>query len=858
MRPAAVSCVRLARAALISALSFALLAPASRAQPADAAWSLLPDIAAEGRALAYDSARHRLLMFGGFDTPLFRNEVWSLALDDPAGGWQQLVAAGTPPAGRRDASAFYDPVADRLIVIGGVDRSTVRSDMVWQLALDGTPTWSEIVPAGVAPPALVARAAAFDPATSRVLLFGGTYGAASDRAFVLSLAGAPAWSEVVATGAAPSGRYHARATFDAARGRFVVFGGIEGNGNLPGDLWGLRLDPEPAWTPIGASGLSIALATIAHDPVNDRLLVYDLGRASPTAWAMPYAGGPAVLVTSADLPAGVTLPACLPTPAGGAALLVARRPLDDVWRLPLGGPGGWTRLAESEPDPGPRFSHTVVLDAPRARLVLFGGRGNWLNRLHRETPVYGDVMVRLPGGTWRPIAPIGTGPSPRHEHSAIYDPVRERMIVFGGQTGEAGPASSEVLTLSLAGTPAWERLSITGAGPPARWGHVAAYDAAHDRMLVFGGGAGTSAYADTWALSLGGTPAWQLVAPAPPMVPPIALWPRVDAAGIVDPVRDRLIVTGGSTVDGSVTLSDQWELNLSGTPAWRPLATTAPTPGALAGHAALYDAARDRMLVVGGGSAAEAQVWELGLGGAPEWRALQVSGVPPRGRRDAGVAWGAAGDAVVVTGGRGACDLSPSDCVYPWRALADAWTVELAAPTPTTVALVSARAAGGRVELAWDAAGLGGPFVVERREERDAWGALGEAWAGGDGLVRWTDAGVTPGARYGYRLALPGGAVAGETWIEVPAAARLAMAGPRPNPASGDVAVEFTLAGDGPALVEVYDVGGRRVASRDLGSPGAGRHVVRLAGGRGLAAGVYVFVVRQGGAVATARGVVAR
>lgn len=838
---------------------FALAAPGpARAQSDEAAWALLPDVAPSGRGIAYDSARHRLLMFGGFDEPLYRNEVWAFDLAAPAAGWRHVVTVGTPPPGRVNASAFYDPLADRLLVIGGEDRFTVRADLVWQLALAGTPTWSEITPSGTPPPARVGRAVAFDPTTSRVMVFGGYFGAATNETFVLSLQGPPAWAQVSTPDQTPSARYFAAATFDPSRARFVLFGGWGASGTQPSDAWGLTLDPWPAWTRISGGSPAVGAPTVFHDPVNDRLVFYNLSGGAPEAWAVDYATGAVSLLPAAALPAGLIGPACVPAAVGDGALLVARGPLDDVWRLPLAAAGGWTKLAESDADPGPRFSHTVVFDAPRDRLVLFGGRGNWQSRIHRETPVFGDVMTRSHDGVWRRLVPLGGGPSARHEHTAIYDPVRERMIVFGGQTGDgAAPASSEVWALSLAGTPAWTKLNPAGPGPPARWGHAAAYDAARDRMLVFGGGAGTSLYADTWALSLGPAPAWSLVAPAPPTAPPLALWPRVDAGAVVDPAGDRLIVTGGGTHDEAMRLSDQWALNLTGDPVWQPLGTGAMAPGALRGHAALYDAAGARMLAIGGGLDEE-RVWELSLAGAPEWREIAAGGERPRVRRDAGAALDPARAEVAVIGGRGVCDLPPHECVYTWRGLADAWSLALAAPTPTAASLVSARAFAGRVELTWDVRGESGAVLVERRSAGGAWAGLGEAWPGGDGLVRWTDGAVTPGARFGYRLVLSGGRAAGETWIEVPATARLAMAGPRPNPAFGEVAVEFTLADDAAATLEVYDVGGRRVAARDLGAIGAGRHVVRLGEGRALAAGVYLFVVRQGGATATARGVVAR
>jgi hypothetical protein len=766
-------------AALLLAAGGATLAAPEPAIASDGTWWLIPEVAPSGRALAYDTHRQRMLLFGGSEGLVYRNEVWTFSLADPASGWTLLSTEGTPPAGRVNAFACYDPGGDRMILVGGEDRFTVLDDMVWQLSLTGTPSWSELAPLGTPPPYRVARAMAFDAVHSRVLLFGGTYSGPTDEIFVLSLAGTPAWTQIANPGGGPGARYFASAAYDASRDRFVVFGGVTSTGAIPGDAWVLSLDP-PSWQSLGGGGPTYIHSNAVNDPGRDRLIVYDTS-ATHAAWALPYS-------TQAWEPAPELTPPATPgfaglayDPVGDDLLLAAYDPLDGVWRHPLQGPMGWIQLAASDGDPGARFSHSLVLDAPNDRLVLFGGRGNWQSRIHRQTPVFGDVLVRTPDGPWQAVTPSGPAPTPRHEHSAILDPARRRMIVFGGQAGNLSlpvAPNNEVWVLSLDGPLAWQELTPAGTPPAPRWGHTATYDAARDRMIVFGGAGTETEYADTWALSLSGTPAWTLLAPTPPQMPPLAVWGRVDASAAWDPVRDQLIVVGGSTIDGSIVLGDQWTLDLTGPPAWTPLETGGTAPGALRGHAAFHDAKWNRMLVFGGGLAGNGP-WELRLAGTPEWRTLTLDGGGPRLRRDAGVVFDAARDQLVVVAGRGDCYLGPHECVYPWRAVGDAWIADLESPAPI---------------------------------------------------------GVPP----------------------APLPPRLAMAGPRPNPARGDLVVAFGLADDSPARLEVFDVSGRRVAARDVGSLGAGSHAVRLAEGRGLAPGVYAFRVTQGGHVASAHGVVTR
>src|SRR5205809_341396 len=100
------------------------------------------------------------------------------------------------------------------------------------------------------------------------------------------------------------------------------------------------------------------------------------------------------------------------------------------------------------------------------------------------------------------LAPTGS-PSVRAAHSAIYDPVRDRMIVFAGYL-----VSNDVWALSLSGPPVWTQHTPAGMPDACRYAHSALYDPVHDRILDFGGYSYFSIMNDVWAMSLGGTPAW--------------------------------------------------------------------------------------------------------------------------------------------------------------------------------------------------------------------------------------------------------------------------------------------------------------------------------------------------------------
>lgn len=87
----------------------------------------------------------------------------------------------------------------------------------------------------------------------------------------------------------------------------------------------------------------------------------------------------------------------------------------------------------------------------------------------------------------------------------------------------------------------------------------------------------------------------------------------------------------------------------------------------------------------------------------------------------------------------------------------------------------------------------------------------------------------------------------------------LALDGALPNPSrGGPLHVSFSLPGGEPAALSLFDVGGRRVAHRSVGSLGAGGHVVDLAPEEPMAPGIYFVRLTQGSRSRMAKVVVTR
>jgi hypothetical protein len=71
--------------------------------------------------------------------------------------------------------------------------------------------------------------------------------------------------------------------------------------------------------------------------------------------------------------------------------------------------------------------------------------------------------------------------------------------------------------------------------------------------------------------------------------------------------------------------------------------------------------------------------------------------------------------------------------------------------------------------------------------------------------------------------------------------------GARPNPATQDLVLAFSLATREPAKLELIDITGRRVHEQDLVGLGAGEHTLNLGATSRFRAGIYMVRITQAG-----------
>lgn len=539
----------------------------SRCQGELHAWQEITPQAIAGRgglAFGYDLKRGVSIAFGGYGASSTLGDTWELK--DLT--WRQRLAPVAPPA-RFYAALAYDPVSERLLLFGGVGSSQVWGD-TW--AWDGD-TWVALAPT-VMPPARWGAAMAPDYDRGRVVLFGG-YGANGDLNDTWEWDGAD-WKQVPITTPPPRRSLHAMA-FDGVTRQVVMFGGS----TLMGDTWtydGARWLPRTTTTTP-----TIRTATrMAYDERRRALVIFggtdvSLGTRLGETWEL---GSDWVKRTpSASPPPRTELgmvwdqgrQRVLVT--GGYTYTSQSVLYADLWAYDG---TTWAQVPATPPSPPPRTDHGFVYDPRRGRGLLFGGRSFFES--------YNDTW-QWDGVTWQ-LRSTSVAPAHRYGHATTYDPVRDRVLVFGGRNDMAQTFDD----LWAWDGSAWSTVTQTGQ-PPARSYPAAAYDVARDRWVLFGGaraGSGPdSVLADTWEWD--GT-TW--IQREPTISPP----PRWGAVAVYDRARQRIVVFGGVAVDNA-DLADTWEWD--GT-TWTEAPPQASAPQGRHFQLMTYDPGRRSVFMFGG------------------------------------------------------------------------------------------------------------------------------------------------------------------------------------------------------------------------------------------------------------------
>lgn len=316
------------------------------------------------------------------------------------------------PLPRVAHSAVFSQSPTQMIVFGGETQNTNslgNLNDVWRLSFTSSVTgtitqWSQIKPTGTPPSERLGHAAEFDPATKRMMIFGGAQGHTSPCAndtWVLTNAtgGTSAWIQLSPAGGPPPVRWGSQSAYDPTSNTLMIFGGNDCFATYYNDVWLLSnasgVGGTPTWTQLSVSGGPSARynGTAIYDSTTNSLTVFG-GSDGATGY------------------------------------------FNDVWVLSnangTGGTPAWTQLFPTGTPPEPRAYLSATYDPASNRMTIFGGFNN-------VSGVFGDTWVLTnangTGGTptWIHIAQSSLYfPAPRDSHTAVYNPTFNQMIVFGG------------------------------------------------------------------------------------------------------------------------------------------------------------------------------------------------------------------------------------------------------------------------------------------------------------------------------------------------------------------------------------------------------------------------------------------
>jgi hypothetical protein len=643
----------------------------------------------------YDPVRDRMIVEGGTSaTERYAGEsgeTWSLRFDGPP-RWQLLGQGGTATS---QAEAVYDPLGDRMVMGGGVfDFNPMGYAYVLHLATD---TWDYCCTAS-APPRNPDNLATFDGLRRRMLVT--NYASVYQLDLATDL-----WSTLSTVGAGPQQPIYS-IVHDRGRDRLIVrsLGDPLPPPNVQTQTWQLTLSGTPTWSPLTTSGTPPpynAGNDLFFDAARDRVLEVGV---DGKVWALSMDATPTwTSIAKPPLPPGSHNPQIVYDATRDRLLWFGSSTLNDTWAFRLTD-ATWYLAEPGSPIPV-LMRHSAVAALPWDALVIFGGYSG------RTTTLW-NTTWRLPmsgGGAFVPVATTGTPPSPRSGQTAIYDSARQRMIVFGGNDGTLRHNDSYALTIGP--TPTWSQIFSQNGPPPARELSHAIYDPLRDRMVIFGGSSGATTYQDVLALTLGASPAPSWISlDAGAGLPAIAYSDLV-----YDSRRDHLILIAEV---GSNTRA--WCMPADGSATWTEFG------GPLAGRgsfAAAYDWAADRVLLHGGvysTTTAFDQFMQLNPV-TGQWTYASVGGTQPFARYEHTLTRDPARERFVVFGGWE--QQLPSSGTYNANAPGSVWF----AKDPETVLDVgpSAVAVGGRLEfrrvwlaapdrIAFELAGMSaGSVVVE-------------------------------------------------------------------------------------------------------------------------------------------------
>jgi hypothetical protein len=223
------------RLLLISLVSTLMTEPIF-GQQACMRWIKKPSVGSPGRrsghAMAYDSDRGVTVLFGGENRDVEKDETYYLkdTWEYDGASWKRIEIRGTIPDTRSGHAMAYDSERKQIVLYGGVNEDYYLAD-TWTYTSDGTRgTWTQHFVAGTG--SIAGHAMVYDSARKRTILHGGTFPSDPFGNVVRYISGATfewdglSWSDAIIQPGTDTKRTRHAMIFDPDRSESLFFGGL--------------------------------------------------------------------------------------------------------------------------------------------------------------------------------------------------------------------------------------------------------------------------------------------------------------------------------------------------------------------------------------------------------------------------------------------------------------------------------------------------------------------------------------------------------------------------------------------------------------------------------------------------------
>lgn len=478
-------------------------------------------------SMVFDSARNRVVMFGGRveasdrdGNPTQLNDTWFWQNEN----WTRVTSAENPSA-RSFAGMAYDRARDRVVLYGGntVDATSGATTALFDTwEFDGT-NWTRVNndATKVNKPLL-----AYDPVASQIYMVGMVENGITPVMYRYNGA-TRAWEQVTAT-AMPTCVNEGHLVFDERRGKLILFGGICITNTPDADeVWEWN---GTTWTKlVGNSIPRGAGQATSYDPLRGEVVTF--------GGTSAFAGLPGAATTilrgaswrgtfNANRPAPRSLPIFQTDPVRGNIWLFGGLGessdfyFNDFWGY---SDGQWFNVPNTE-GPGQGCETPLsAFDTDRSRMVVLCS---------------GSIIFEFDGTNWKKFTELKTVPQSRRWAGLVYDARMKKTVLFGGYN----LSNYRNDTWTWDGT-AWTELKIDNDDrPPHRAVMAMWYDPLQQKTIVYAGigrpniNSKVTRHEDMWAFD--GSKWTKLTVSATP-------GPRLGPQIGVNPTTGKLLLFGG-------------------------------------------------------------------------------------------------------------------------------------------------------------------------------------------------------------------------------------------------------------------------------------------------------------------------